>query len=70
MSTYIRMCTVALEQMNRKTLIVCIVGFRVHCLTSLFQQTVEHVRSLHTREKWHLEVDDESGGCTQLVRWC
>lgn len=47
-----------------------IFDLRVHCLTSLFQQTVEHVRSLHTREKWQLEVDDENGGCTHLPHIC
>ncbi|KAK4306275.1 hypothetical protein Pmani_021897 [Petrolisthes manimaculis] len=47
-----------------------IFDLRVHCLTSLFQQTIEHVLSLHTREKWQLEVDDESGGCTQLPHIC
>ncbi|XP_042861226.1 exocyst complex component 2-like [Penaeus japonicus] len=47
-----------------------ILDLRVHCLMSLFQQTVEHVRSLHTREKWNLEVDDENGGCTQLPHIC
>ncbi|XP_076044833.1 exocyst complex component secretory 5 [Oratosquilla oratoria] len=47
-----------------------ILDLRVHCLTSLFQQTVEHVRSLHRREKWKLEVDDENGGCTQLPHVC
>ncbi|KAK8724030.1 hypothetical protein OTU49_011406 [Cherax quadricarinatus] len=47
-----------------------IFDLRVHCLTSLFQQTVEHLRNLHTREKWQLEVDDENGGCTQLPHIC
>lgn len=47
-----------------------IFDLRVHCLTSLFQQTVEHVRGLHTREKWQLEVDDDNGGCTQLPHLC
>lgn len=47
-----------------------ILDLRVHCLTSLFQQTVEHVQSLHSREKWQLEVDDENGGYTQLPHIC
>lgn len=47
-----------------------ILDLRVHCLTSLFQQTVEHVRSLHSREKWQLGVDDENGGFTQLPHIC
>ncbi|KAG0730531.1 Exocyst complex component 2 [Chionoecetes opilio] len=47
-----------------------IFDLRVHCLTSLFQQTMEHVCGLYTREKWKVEVDDEHGGCTQLPHLC
>ncbi|MCL4138819.1 UNVERIFIED_CONTAM: hypothetical protein GTU68_063382, partial [Idotea baltica] len=43
---------------------------RVHCLTSLFQQTVDHLCNLHVRENWKLEVDDEEGGYTQLPQIC
>ncbi|CAL4124677.1 unnamed protein product, partial [Meganyctiphanes norvegica] len=47
-----------------------ILDLRVHCLTALFQQTIEHVRSLHLREKWQLELDDDNGGSTQLPHNC
>lgn len=47
-----------------------IFDLRVHCLTSLFQQTMEHVCGLYTREQWKVEVDDEFGGCTQLPHLC
>ncbi|KAB7496858.1 Exocyst complex component 2 [Armadillidium nasatum] len=43
---------------------------RVHCLTSLFQQTVDHLCSLHSREDWRVEVDDEQGGYTHLPQIC
>ncbi|XP_063890130.1 LOW QUALITY PROTEIN: exocyst complex component 2-like [Scylla paramamosain] len=47
-----------------------IFDLRVHCLTSLFQQTMEHVCGLYTREQWKVEMDDEHGGCTQLPYIC
>lgn len=40
---------------------------RLHCMSTLFQQAAEHVKSLHKRETWKIEFDSKHGGITALV---
>jgi len=39
---------------------------RTNCMFSLLKQAIADVKSLHTKETWMVETDDEFGGTTQL----
>ncbi|XP_059170244.1 exocyst complex component 2-like [Physella acuta] len=39
---------------------------RTNCMFTLLKQAIIDVKSLHTKETWVVETDDESGGTTQL----
>lgn len=39
---------------------------RTHCMFTLLKQAITDVKSLHSKETWAVESDDEYGGTTQL----
>lgn len=39
---------------------------RTHCMFTLLEQAITEVKSLHSKETWAVESDDEYGGTTQL----
>ncbi|KAL4222023.1 Exocyst complex component 2 [Mactra antiquata] len=39
---------------------------RTNCMFTMLKQAINDVRSLHTKETWVVELDDEFGGTTQL----
>lgn len=43
-----------------------IFDLRLHCMSTLFQQASEHIKSLHKRETWKIEFDSKHGGITSL----
>ncbi|XP_023727524.1 exocyst complex component 2 [Cryptotermes secundus] len=45
---------------------ILIFDLRVHCMSTLFQQASEHVKSLHKMETWKIEFDSKHGGITAL----
>ncbi|KDQ71568.1 exocyst complex component 2 [Zootermopsis nevadensis] len=45
---------------------ILIFDLRLHCMSTLFQQASEHVKSLHKRETWKIEFDSKHGGITAL----
>ncbi|PSN46362.1 Exocyst complex component 2, partial [Blattella germanica] len=53
-------------KLNRKLNYVFILHYRLHCMSTLFQQASEHVKSLHKRETWKIEFDSKHGGITSL----
>jgi len=45
---------------------ILIFDLRLHCMSTLFQQASEHVKSLHKGETWKIEFDSKHGGITAL----
>lgn len=43
-----------------------IFDLRFHCMSTLFQQASEHIKSLHKKETWKVEFDTKYGGITDL----
>ncbi|XP_064599052.1 exocyst complex component 2-like [Liolophura sinensis] len=68
---YIRSCVSSLSKLDLPSDSLEIINelafdMRTNCMVTLLKQAIQEVRSLHTRETWSVETDDESGGTTQL----
>ncbi|XP_041376144.1 exocyst complex component 2-like isoform X2 [Gigantopelta aegis] len=68
---HIRMCASSMSRLDPSGSSMILLqelafDLRTNCMFTLLKQAIVDAKSLHTKETWMVETDDENGGTTQL----